>query len=108
VAVPCQADAPAVRPIHTVSDCLYGPFLASEGLCIRFQQKGTGEYEPCNGNRAAGDYALVFHKYANRYFLAEVRIADGTVYMLPQSKLERELRAQNMPTRKEVLLASRK
>jgi hypothetical protein len=37
-----------------------------------------------------------------------VRIADGTVYMLPQSKLERELRAQNMPSREEVLLASPK
>ena|SRR5437868_9183505 len=44
---------------------------------------------------ATGAYTLVFHKYGTRHFLAQVKIADGTVYMLPESKLERELRAQN-------------
>jgi hypothetical protein len=57
---------------------------------------------------SSGGYTLVFHKYGNSYFLAEVTIAgmrDG--YRLPETKGETELRAQNVPASNEILLASR-
>lgn len=57
---------------------------------------------------ATGAYTLVFHKYGTRHFLAQVKIADGTVYMLPESKLERELRAQNTAPQNQIVLASLK
>ena len=52
--------------------------------------------------------AMVFHRYGERYFLAEVRIEDSrTVYRLQATKLEKEFRAQNLPATEEILLASR-
>lgn len=54
------------------------------------------------------DYTLVFHKYGNNYFLAEVTIAGmRNGYRLPEAKAEAELRAQNVPATNEILLASR-
>ena len=61
------------------------------------------------GKAATGVYALVFHKYGTRHFLAQVKIADGTIYMVPESKLERELRAQNTTApQDQIVLASLK
>ena len=52
--------------------------------------------------------AMVFHRYGDRYFLAELRIGDsGTVYTLQPTKLEKEFRAQNLAATEEILLASR-
>ena len=50
--------------------------------------------------------ALVFHRYANRYFLVALRREGGTGYQLPASRLERELQAQNLPRQVFALLAS--
>jgi len=52
--------------------------------------------------------ALVFHKYGDRYFLVGMTIGDSrAVYEFRQSKLEKELIAQNLrPT--EIMLASAK
>ena len=51
--------------------------------------------------------AVVFHRYGDRYFLAELRIgSSGTVYTLQPTKLEKEFRARNLPT-EDILLASR-
>ncbi len=57
--------------------------------------------------KAAHDYALIFHRYGDRYFLTGLRI-EGTnvVYRLPENKLERELRAQNSPATEETLISS--
>lgn len=60
------------------------------------------------GKSATGVYKLVFHKYGTRHFLAQVKIADGTIYMLPEGKLERELRAQNTTAQDQIVLASLK
>lgn len=60
------------------------------------------------GKSADGVYKLVFHKYGTRHFLAQVKIADGTIYVLPESKLERELRAQNLAAQDQIVLASLK
>ena len=52
--------------------------------------------------------AMVFHRYGDRYFLAELRIgSSGTVYRLQPTKLEKEFRALNLPSTEDILLASR-
>ena len=58
------------------------------------------------GNPAG--YALLFHKYGDRYFLAGIRQSGKTIERMPATKLENELRAQNAPATEEVLLASLK
>jgi hypothetical protein len=60
----------------------------------------TEAKEPSKNN------AMVFHKYGDRYFLTAIKLAGSrTVYQLPQSKAEAELRAQNIPASEEALLA---
>ncbi|HVN18255.1 MAG TPA: hypothetical protein VMU05_05760 [Dongiaceae bacterium] len=56
----------------------------------------------------AGDhFALVFHKYGNRYFLSGIKVAGmRRMYRLPESRGEAELRAENQPAAEEVLLAA--
>jgi len=50
---------------------------------------------------------MVFHKYGDRYFLASIeREGQNRGYELPASKLEAELRAQNVAEKDIVLLAS--
>ena len=58
--------------------------------------------------QAPAKCTLVFHKYGSNYFLSEVKI-EGTRngYQLPETKAEREIRAQNGPATNEILLASR-
>ena len=59
--------------------------------------------------KPATSCAFVFHRYNNRYFLAEIKIEGSTIgYRLPESKAEAELRAQNVTASKEILLASLK
>ena len=52
------------------------------------------------GNLSAqGDWQtgkLVFHRYGNRYFLAEIWTRGGTGTQLPQNAEEKELRAQKI------------
>lgn len=58
---------------------------------------------------AAGTYALIFNRYGDRYFLAEIRLEGSNEnYRLPPSKAEAELRAQNEKGAEEVLIASRR
>ena len=63
---------------------------------------------PAASKKISKDYTLVFHKYGNNYFLAEVTIAGmRNGYRLRETKAEAELRAQNVPATTEILLASR-
>lgn len=56
--------------------------------------------------KPAATTALVFHKYGHRYFLWEVKVEGSrTMYQLPQSRAEAELRAQNVQATEEILLA---
>ena len=58
--------------------------------------------------KAAGDYALVFHKQGDQYFLRGIKIGGSKWgYQLPESKAEAEMRARNMPS-EEIVLASNK
>ena len=64
---------------------------------------------PDLAKKASGSYALVFHKYGNHAFLTGIKLAgDRTIYQIPESRGEAELRAQNMTATEEILLASAK
>jgi hypothetical protein len=56
--------------------------------------------------QAAAHYALVFEKYGDRYFLSGIKLEGSKIgYRLLESKLEAELRAQNVPATEETVLA---
>jgi hypothetical protein len=55
----------------------------------------------------AGTFALVFHKYGDHYFLAEVRQSGKTIDRLRETGQEAELRAASSSAAEEVLVASR-
>jgi hypothetical protein len=64
---------------------------------------------PNAARKIAPASALVFHKYGDRYFLVALRVSDSSaVYEFRQSKLEKELIAQNLRPTEEILLASAK
>jgi hypothetical protein len=59
------------------------------------------------GKQNAPQYALVFKRYGDTYFLSAIRLQGSKVqYRLYESKGEAELRAQNKPASEETLLAS--
>lgn len=61
---------------------------------------------PIQAKKASGSYVLVFHKYGDEAFLAGIRLAgDRTVYQIPESRAETELRAQSATATEEALLA---
>jgi len=81
-------------------------------LVIRNVAAGESLLTPAMPNlakKASGSYALVFNKYGDRAFLTGIKLAgDRTIYEIPQSRAEAELRAQNATATEEVLLASEK
>lgn len=61
---------------------------------------------PDQGSKAQ-NAAVVFHRYGDRYFLAELKVEDSrTSYAFQPTKLEKELRAQNASST-DILLASK-
>jgi hypothetical protein len=88
---------------------------ATEGagvLAIRSVGGNAGSFTramPKLGEKASGSYALVFHKYGDTAFLTGIKLAgDRTIYQIPESRAEAELRAQNVNATEEILLASAK
>ncbi|HXJ88127.1 MAG TPA: hypothetical protein VMS18_15000 [Candidatus Binatia bacterium] len=64
---------------------------------------------PDVAKKASDNYALVFHKYGDQAFLTGIKLAgDRTIYKVPESREETELRAQNASATEEILLASAK
>ena len=64
---------------------------------------------PTQAKKASGSYALVFHKYGDCAFLTGIKLAgDRTIYQIPESRAEAELRARNVTATEETLLASAK
>ena len=62
-----------------------------------------------NLGRKSPNTAMVFHRYGDRYFLAELRIEDSrTVYTVEPTKLENEFRAHDIPATQDILLAASK
>lgn len=61
------------------------------------------------GKEEAASYALVFHKYGDRYFLSALKVeGSNTIYRMGESKAEAEIRAQNVAASQEILVASLK
>jgi hypothetical protein len=56
--------------------------------------------------KAGQETVLVFHRYGDRYFLAAIKRAGKSGYQLPPTKLEVELRAQNVTEEVFTLVAS--
>jgi hypothetical protein len=64
---------------------------------------------PNEAKRASESYALVFHKYGDKAFLAGIKLAGNrAMYEIPEGREEAELRAQNVTATDEILLASAK
>ena len=64
---------------------------------------------PDTAKKASDRYALVFHKYGDKAFLAGIKLAgDRTVYQIPEGREESELRTQNVTATEQILLASAK
>jgi len=58
-----------------------------------------------NSKTASANYALVFHKYGDRHFLAGIKVKGSKmITRLPETKAEAELRAQNATATEEILL----
>jgi hypothetical protein len=81
-------------------------------LVIRNVAEKVSLFTPATPNlakKASGSYALVFHKYGDRAFLTGIKLAgDRTVYQIPESRAEAELRAQNATSTEQLLIASEK
>jgi hypothetical protein len=86
--------------------------MGARTLLVRNVAAKISLFAPANPGetkKAASSYALVFHKYGDQYFLTGIRLAaDRTIYRLPESKAEAEIRAQNVPATEEILVASLK
>ena len=81
-------------------------------LVIRNVAAKVGLFTAATPNQAKNpskSYALVFRKYGKQAFLTGIKLAgDRTVYAIPESPAEAELRAQNQTGTEEILLASAK
>ena len=81
-------------------------------LVIRNRSAKVGLFTPAmpdEAKKASDSYALVFHKYGDTAFLTGIKLAgERTIYKIPESKAEAELRAQNVVATEEILLASAK
>ncbi len=54
----------------------------------------------------AANYTLVFARYGDQYFLTGIKLAGSNIaYSLQESRLEHELRAQNVTSTQETVLA---
>src|SRR5579871_4408293 len=94
-------------------ECAIEPATAgATTLVIRNVAAKLGLFTPAmrdQAKTASGSYALVFHKYGDRAFLTGIRLAgDRTIYQIPESPAEAELRAQNVTANEQILLASAK
>lgn len=60
---------------------------------------------PQETKRADNRYALIFHRYGDRYFLAAITIPGKRSLKLPKTSQEAELQARNVTATDEILLA---
>jgi hypothetical protein len=89
--------------IIPAGQCIVQPAtLAEETMLIRnldakvdaFTRASTVET-----GKVAGANALVFHKYGERYFLSAIQLeGTRTIYEMPESRAEAEMKAQKVPS----------
>jgi|HubBroStandDraft_6_1064221.scaffolds.fasta_scaffold457554_2 hypothetical protein len=86
--------------------------MDGQTLVIRNAEAKVGLFSgssQAESKQNASNYALVFKHYGEHYFLSEIRLQGSKItYRLPESKLEVELRAQNVSATEETLRASLK
>lgn len=107
-------------------DFIVGEKTIPAGKCVVNTVAGYSEAEPIlmisnsaakanlfagassdEGRSANKTYNLVFNKEGNRYFLRGIMVAGSRVtYELPETRMEKELRAQNVPSEEVNLVAS--
>jgi hypothetical protein len=84
--------------------------VGASTLSIRNRDANVGLFSlssMAETKKASGVNALVFHKYGDRYFLAEVKVEGSrTIYRMPKARAEAELQASNVPATEEILLAT--
>jgi len=57
--------------------------------------------------KVAGANALVFHKYGERYFLSAIQLeGTRTIYEMPLSRAEAEMKAQKVPSVEKAVSAN--
>jgi hypothetical protein len=85
--------------------------LGGGALWIGNQETKSGTFlmaQPTVSSHPSSRTVLVFHKYGDRYFFSRVeRDGSSTGYRMRESKIERELRAQNARETEEVRLAAK-
>ena len=85
--------------------------LGGGALWIGNQETKSGTFlmaQPTVASRPSNRTVLVFHKYGDRYFFSRVeRDGSSAGYRMRESKIERELRAQNARELDEVRLAAK-
>ena len=97
--------------IIPAGQCIVQPAtLAEETMLIRnadakvdaFTRASTAETR-----KAAGANALIFHKYGDRYFLSAIQLeGTRTIYEMPQSRAEAEMKAQKVPSVEKTVLTN--
>src|SRR5262249_1116454 len=127
VAVPLIAPAPIKSPERIVTQVPFKFMVGAVGMpagewivqladekgsllaVLKTEAKRSGfVLTPANLGKKTPNAPIVFHRYGDRYFLAELRIEDSsTVYTLQPTKLENEFRAHNIPATQDILLASK-
>lgn len=90
--------------VRTIDDAGNLLLVRNADATINFVSVASAEE---TSGKTSQDFALVFHRYGERYFLWGVKIGGSRiVYRLPENKLEKELRAQNNPATEETLISS--
>jgi hypothetical protein len=89
--------------IIPAGECTVQPVSsAEETLLIRNTNAKVDAFSSASTvetRKAAGGNALVFHKYGDRYFLAAIQLeGTRTVYEVPQSRAEAEMKTLNAPS----------
>jgi hypothetical protein len=86
--------------------------MDGQTLVIRNAEAKVGLFSrssQAEGKQSASNYAMVFKHYGDRYFLSGIKLQGSKItYRLPESKVEAELRAQNVSATEETLRASLK
>jgi hypothetical protein len=86
--------------------------MDGQTLVIRNAEAKVGLFSrssQAEGKQSASNYAMVFKHYGDRYFLSGIKLQGSKItYHLPESKVEAELRAQNVSATEETLRASLK
>ena len=92
--------------------CIVRPIgLAGGTLQVANTSDNSSTFVVSNSSESlqiAEESVLVFHKYGDRYFLSSIRRGGSARgYQIPESTVEKELRAKNLSAPSEIQLAAK-